>query len=208
MKAILMTDETTEHLLDRARTGDREAFDVLCRQHSEHLTTLVHRWLGAELGAKLEPEDILQETFLRAFESIGVFRGQDERSFLSWLASIAEHLIWNASQKRSLKQAQLVFDASGSGPSPSRGLRREERLQRLEACLTGLKRDQREAIILSKIDGLKAKDIAERMGRSVDAVKQLLSRGLRQLRQDFGDTASLRLPDRALDLRAADDGTE
>ena len=115
-----MTDETTEHLLDRARAGDREAFDALCREHSDHLTTLVRRRLGAELGAKLEPEDILQETFLRAFETIGVFRGQDERSFLSWLASIAEHLIWNASQKRSLKQAQLVFDASGSGPSPSR----------------------------------------------------------------------------------------
>ncbi len=208
MKATTMTHEETYPLLDRARTGDRGAFDELCEGQSKRLESLVRSQMGHLVRGKLEPVDILQETFLRAFESISVFRGRDEKTFFNWLASIAEHLIWNASQKRSLKQAQLVFDASGSGPSPSRGLRREERLQRLEACLTGLKRDQREAIILSKIDGLKAKDIAERMGRSVDAVKQLLSRGLRQLRQDFGDTASLRLPDRALDLKAADDGTE
>ena len=52
---------------------------------------------------------------------------------------------------------------------------------------------------MSRIDGLRIKEIAERTGRSVDAVKQLLLRGLRSLKRNFGDTESLHLPDRAFE---------
>ena len=204
MKATTMTHEDTQPLLDRARTGDRGAFDELCEGQSKRLESLVRSQMGHGVRGKLEPVDILQETFLRAFESISVFRGQDEKTFFNWLASIAEHLIWNASQKRSLQEVPLVFDASG-GVSPSRDLRRKERLERLQESLSGLKPDQREAIILSKIDGLTVKVIAGRMGRSEDAVKQLLSRGLRDLRRKFGDTESLHLPERGLERGAGDD---
>lgn len=200
-----MTSADEPTLLKRTRSGDRGAFDELCREHGDGLAALIRARLGAALRAKIEPEDILQETLLRAFESIDVFRGEDAKTFFNWLASIAEHLIWNASQKRSLGEAPLVFDASDGGVSPSKGLRRKERLARLEASLSGLKPEQREAILLSKVDGLRVKEIAARMGRSEAAVKQLLSRGLRALRRSFGDTESLRLPDRALG-RGGDDG--
>ena len=59
--------------------------------------------------------------------------------------------------------------------------------------------DYREVIRLSRIAGMKTSDIAEHMGRSSAAVKQLLFRALRRLRESFGDTESLHLPDRRFD---------
>ena len=61
--------------------------------------------------------------------------------------------------------------------------------------------DQKEAIELAKIDGLKVSEIAAQMKRSSDSVKQLLSRGLRQLRSSFGETESLHLPENAFESR-------
>jgi len=52
---------------------------------------------------------------------------------------------------------------------------------------------------MSRIDGLKIREIAARTDRSVDAVKQLILRGLRSLKRHFGDTESLHLPDRTFD---------
>lgn len=198
-----MSTQDTKALLDRARSGDRAAFESLCQRLGDRLMSAISSQLGALLRSRIEPEDIRQETLLRAFESINVFRGTDERSFFAWLSSIAEHLIWNASQKHSFKQSSLQFDISASADSPSTNLRRQERLERLESSLSELKPDQRRAILLSKIDGLPVKTIAERMRKSEDAIKQLLSRGLRQLRTKFGDTKSLHLPEDG--LRRGDD---
>lgn len=194
-----MTREDSERLLLRARSGDRKAFEELCKACSDSLAAWIRSHLGRGARTKVEPEDILQETLLRAFERIGIFRGKDERAFFNWLASISEHLIWNVTQKRSPQYSSLVFEPQDTGISPSGNLRRKERLERLKASLATLKPDQRTALLLSKIDGLSVKQIARRMDRSDAAVKQLLSRGLKELRHRFGDTASLHLPDAALD---------
>jgi len=140
----------------------------------------------------------VQETLLRAFQSMDVFRGTDEQTLLSWLLSIAEHLIWNASQKRSFREAPLSLEVASEAVSASKRLRREERLQRLEESLSRLKPEQREAILLVKIEGLAVKEVARRMGRSEEAVRQLISRGVRELRGKFGETESLHLPEEGL----------
>ena len=135
-------------------------FEALAREVRERLISFVRSRLGRALRGKLEPEDVAQEAFLRAFEAIHAFQSTDVNDFWKWLANIAEHLIWNASRKRSLKEVSLTREGSDPGVSPSRGLRRRERLERLEESLSTLKPDQREVIILSKIEGLRAKEIA------------------------------------------------
>ncbi len=84
------------------------------------------------------------------------------------------------------------------------------RLSVIADALAQLTPDQRQAIQLSRIDGLKIREIAERMEKTPDAVQQLIARGLRSLRRHFGDTESLHLPDRAFgttDLAEHDEGT-
>ena len=66
------------------------------------------------------------------------------------------------------------------------------------AWLKTLSADHREVLLLSRIEGLSIQEVAERMDRSPDAVKKLLSRALNALRAAFGETESLRLPDKRL----------
>jgi len=85
-------------------------------------------------------------------------------------------------------------------------LRREERFAQLQRALDGLGPEDREVILLARIQGLPLKEIATRMGRSHAAVAQLLSRALRKLKRSFGDTESLHLPDRSLEKKRESDG--
>lgn len=205
MTEIMTEEESMELLIERARSGNRKAFESLSREVRGRLVAFVQSRLGQPLRGKLDPEDVVQETLLRAFEAVEAFRGADVEDLWKWLASIAEHLIWNASRKRSLKETSLTLEGADHGVSPSRGLRRKERLARLERSLSSLQREQREVIVLAKIEGLKAKEIAERLGRTEEAVRQILSRGLRTLRQRFGDTESLHLPERDIEGGVTDE---
>ena len=82
--------------------------------------------------------------------------------------------------------------------SPSRIARRGERFDRLAEALNRLSADHREVILLSRIEGLRMKEVAKRMNRSENAVLLLLSRGLKKLKESFGETESLHLPWRGL----------
>jgi RNA polymerase sigma-70 factor (ECF subfamily) len=160
--------------------------------------TRVRAILGERLRRKLDVEDILQETFLRALETMDRFAFRGDDSFFAWLSAIAEYLVLNASQKKSLGQLQLDREVACKASNPSAALRRHERFDRLKASLRILSRDQRRAVVLARLEGLPTREIAARMGRSEQAVRQLLSRALRQMHRTFGDTESFDLPERSL----------
>jgi len=90
-----------------------------------------------------------------------------------------------------VEQEPIALD---SEPSPSKGLRREERLSRLKEAIDNLSPEYREAVLLVRIKGLKVKEAAGRMNRSPNAVTHLLLRALKKLKEDLGDTESLHLP--------------
>ncbi len=90
--------------------------------------------------------------------------------------------------------------------SPSKNVRRNERFDRLENALNNLSDDHRKVIVLARIERLGINDVARRMNRSANAVKKLLARALLELRQSFGDTESLHLPDRFLETREVENG--
>jgi RNA polymerase sigma-70 factor (ECF subfamily) len=155
--------------------------------------------MAAGLRGDIEVEDVQQETLLTAFQSIGRFQWQGEDSFFRWLAGIAENSILRfADQRRRKRCVRLEREVAASGPSPSRALRREERLERLDEALKGLSPEHRQVILLARVEGLPVKEIAKRLDRSPNAVAQLLCRALKKLRASFGDTESLHLPERGL----------
>jgi RNA polymerase sigma factor (sigma-70 family) len=88
-------------------------------------------------------------------------------------------------------------------------MRRNERFERLREALDALSPDQREVIVLSRIEGLPVLEIAKRMERSPQAVYQLLWRAMKKLKVLFGETESLTLPHRTINHREKDsDGEE
>ena len=191
MKGNAVIQDDLRILADRAQKCDRAALGELFERHKERLESWIRSHLGERLRGKMDAADLLQETQLRAFESINRFTWRHEDSFYQWLCTIAKHLIWSASQKRSLDEQNLSIDVPKSAPSPSKSMRRNERFDRLERSLKHLNPDERKVIRLSRIEGLRVKEVAEQMGRSEPSVKSLLIRSLKRLRESFGDTESL-----------------
>lgn len=199
--------DRTLGLLDRARAGEREAFDELLGGLEGRLRSTVEGWTRFQLGASVEMDDVLQETLVRAFRSLGRFDWQGEDSFFRWLCGIArKSLAQLIQEERRARRAELPDDPTGHTSTPTKTSRRGERFDRLEEALASLSPEYREVLLLSRIEGLRTKEIAARMHRTPNAVKHLLARALRALRSRFGETESLRLPrDRQFRFGRSDD---
>ena len=195
-----MADDPVLELVVKAKAGDREAFEKLACDHRGRLRHQVLARMGRRARSRMEADDVVQETLASALQSIDRFAWQGEGSFYLWLAGIAEHIILNAVRKKGWSPIRLDRAPPGSTTTPSKVVRREERFDRLQAALRRLTADQREALRLSREEGLKVDEIAARMGRSTNAVYKLLARALVELRNDIGETGSLHLPDRPLNF--------
>ncbi len=203
-----MATEDAMTLFRRAKVGSREAFEVLIEGLRARLLSWIDSRIQARLRRDLDPEDVLQETFLKAFRSLSSIEWQGEAAFLAWLRGIAENHIRSEARKHlRVEKVDLEPELPASMPSPSKGLQRTERFDRLKGALDSLPPDYREAIVLARIRGLPVRQIAERLGRTEGATMQLLSRALKRLREALEpDTGSLRLPARSLDETGECDG--
>jgi RNA polymerase sigma-70 factor (ECF subfamily) len=193
-------------LVRRAQGGDRSAFDELLRRERAPVEAWVMAHLGPKLAVRIGVDDVLQETFLWAFRGIANLRWSGEESFRHWLVSIAKHVIQKEARKGKQVLGELDGDVVGPQASPSKILRRDERFDRLEDALQGLSAEHRRVIELARVEGLPVEEIARRTGRSPNATSQLLRRALKKLRERFGDTESLGLPDRPLSVGGDTDG--
>ncbi len=202
MNALMEDQERTAILVDHAKRGDRQAFDRLLARFQERLRSTVEGWSRFQLGNNVEVDDVLQETFLRAFRSLEQFEWQGEDSFFRWLCGVAKRALAQAIQDRRKSQGSASPpNAVASGVTQTTMSRRVERFDRLEEAIQSLTPEYREVLVLSRVEGLKANEIAARMNRSPNAVKHLIARALGELRDRFGDTESLHLPrDRQFDF--------
>ena len=195
-------------LVEKAQAGDRQAFQQLVRSNEARLRSTVEVQVQRG-GNVVEVDEVIQETLVQAFQSVRYFDWQGEDSFFQWICGISRNVILRiARMSRRDRKLQVPDRPPASAASPSRILRREERFDRLQQALSKLPRDYREVLRLSRLERLKIKEIAQRMGRSEYAVKHLMARAVKQLRETFGDTESLHLPDRALDMEGSDNGKE
>ena len=186
--------------IENAKRGDRAAFDALVGQFRDRLGSAIEQQLARRQRGDVDFEDVLQEAFLRAFEGIDRFTWRGEDSLYPWLYGIA----WNVASKLAEKSArrhtlEIPERIAADDVAPSKMARRDERFDRLERSFARLKPEYREVLRLARMEGLTVKEIAERMDRTEYAVKHLLARAIKQLREIFGDTESLHLPPRSLE---------
>jgi RNA polymerase sigma-70 factor, ECF subfamily len=194
-----------ESLLARARAGDAAALGELLELHRSYLGLLARVQIGRRLQGKVEAADLVQDTFLEAHRNFGLFRGTDATAFVGWLRQIlAANLAmlvrrYLGTQRRDVRmERELAVEldessrvlcrglmAPSSSPS-SRAARREQGV-RLAAALEQLPEAYREVIILRHLESLSFPDVAQRMSRSLDSVKNLWARALGQLRRSLGD---------------------
>jgi len=179
------------HLLEQAKDGDEQALSLAFKRHRRRLAVLIHYKLSPQAREFCEVEDLVQETCLRAFRDIGNFTYQSPGSFLRWLSTIADHAIIDRTRYRNRERraGQEIPFRSASNPigpdpadsrTPSRLFAQQEAVERLLARLDALPEDYRRVLVLAKIEGLTTAEMAERMGKSREAVALLVYRALKR----------------------------
>ncbi len=167
-------------LVRRAQRGERAAFDELVRRTSR----LVFARLHLDTGDTHQAEDLLQETLLTAFQSLGQLAEPDK--FRPWLLKIAANTAINAArhdqrQKRTPPNNGLQVV---SAPPPEQRLEEEERRQQLLGVLRALPEEYRLPLWLRYFGGADYETIQMQMGLTNGSLRGLLHRGLKMLRAE------------------------
>ena len=190
-------------LVQRAKAGDLDAFEMLTSRHERRIYSLAMRMLRHEHDA----EDVTQQTFLSALENLSGFRG--ESSFSTWLLRIATHAALKIIRKRkglstvSLEEATEPSENSDSIPhpefiadwkqSPEQLVHQHETQRLLDAALAQLDEKHRLVFLLRDVEGFSVKETAAALGLSEANIKVRLLRARLQLRelltQTLGDPA-------------------
>lgn len=177
---------------------ENQPAELELEKHRPYLVLLAQMNLGHGLQAKLDASDIVQQTLLEAHRKREQFRGQGEAELAAWLRQMLAYAIADLRRdyrrgKRdiareralavSLEDSSCQLEAlAAQHSSPSEKAVRHENMVRLAAALLKLPQDQRQAVELKHLQGLRIADIAGLLERSETAVGGLLRRGMTRLR--------------------------
>ena len=171
-------------LLTQARREGGEAVGQLLEPYRNYLTLLARLQVGRRLQGKVDASDLVQETFMEAHRDFARFRGTTEGELMAWLRQIlATNLAVQLDQSSQALDCGLV-DRSAS---PSEKAARRERAVLLADALEQLPPAYREVLILRHLEEMRFPEVARRMGRTLDSVKNLWVRALAQVRDLLGE---------------------
>ena len=167
-------------IIGRVLAGDREAFADLVDAYKGPVFRLAFRMTGNSRDA----DDLTQEIFLRAFQSLGRFRPGER--FFPWLYTVGLNVIRNHLRKGkalpedgSATGAPEVTDPRGD---PADAVLYGERSRRIQAYLLSLPPTVRETLVLRFYEGMSFEDIAAMTGDSLSGAKMKAYRGLEKIR--------------------------
>ena len=160
-------------LVDRARAGDRLAFEELVRLYADRLHAVVRRLVDDQH----EAEEVTQEAFLRAWRGIAKFKADSQ--FFTWLYRIGVNEAHRRTSHRRAPVASLeeqLVEPADTRPEPPRRLEQDDLHHALERAVQGLKPDQRAPLVLRDIEGLSTTEAAAILDLSEAAFKSRLHR--------------------------------
>ncbi len=172
-------------LMARLAAGDREALAGLMERHYRR----VHRVALAYLRQREDALDVVQETFVKAFQNATRWDGSAEAG--PWLARIAVNLSidrWRRNKRRLQTFAPMPEGdhsetlAVAAGDGPDRSLQGREARDRVGAALAALPERQRAVVVLRHYQELSLEEIAAALGMSLGTVKSSLHRALHRMR--------------------------
>lgn len=170
-------------LLERARSGDLDAFNDLVLLYQDQLFALVVRMVPDRDQAA----DAVQEGFFSAFRNLHRFRGGSVKAWLNRICVNAAMDTQRARKRRPVQPYPELEDDSWQPPAgveadPERTAVLAERTRALSAALASITEDQRAAIVLYDIEGYDYAEIADMTGVSLGTVKSRIHRGRLALR--------------------------
>ncbi len=184
---MVSMEESDLATLSRAREGDADAFRTLVERHSRGVFRLVYRMTGN----KQDAEDLVQETFIKAYRSLGGF--EERAHFGSWLYRIAVNCFLDWRRRRHVheelnEEVEPHVESGAVGYAGHRAgseemLFRMELKQRVEAGLEELSARERTAFILRHFEGMSIAEIGRLLDLDTSAAKHSVFRAVQKMRR-------------------------
>lgn len=169
--------------------GDQDAFQILVKRYSHGVFRLAFRVTNNEQDA----EDVVQETFLRAYRRLKQFESRS--NFSTWLYRITVNCALDLVRKRRRHEEhheldfsgeeEMAFDAVDDGPTPERLVLGSEVRRKVDAVLSKLSVKERIAFLLRHSEGMSIEEIGGVLGMRESATKNSIFRAVQKLRQEL-----------------------
>jgi RNA polymerase sigma-70 factor (ECF subfamily) len=174
-------DSVTQILCQRARQGERAAYDRLFALHSDRALLFIRARLGPRLREKVECQDVLQDAYLAAHQGFAKFEYTDEGAFYRWLCRIINNRIRDLGDHFGALKRQAVELPRSDPTGPVTALDRAEHRAKVAVALDALGDDHRQVLLLRYFEGLSAEEAGQRMSRTAGAIRKLTARALAEL---------------------------
>src|SRR5262245_56584008 len=177
-----------EDVVERVRSGETALFEVLMRRYNQRL----YRVARSILANDAEAEDVMQESYVRAYTHLDQFAGRS--AFSTWLTKIAVYEALARARRSSRFDTIEPLSEPGDREvgafasetrDPERQMFDQEVKTLLEAAIDGLPRDYRSVFALREIEGMDTAETAECLGVSEEVVKTRLHRARALIRLDL-----------------------
>lgn len=174
-------------VVNRARAGDADAFRLLVERHSQPLFRVAYRMTGNEHDA----DDVVQETFLRAYRQIGSF--QERANVGTWLHRITINCALDLLRARGRIDRHYGGDpetaemrgATKTEADQDRLLISAEVREQVAAAMERLTGNERTAFVMRHFEGMPVEEIGKALGIQVNAAKHTIFRAVRKLRESL-----------------------
>lgn len=190
-------------LVGRAAAGDEDAFRTLVDRHGRMVFNVAYRITGERTHA----EDVVQESFLRAYRALHRFDGR--AGFGTWVHRIAMNASLDTLRQMRTRREVAYETAAGvldPAPSPEPGPERvaasSDLRRALSRAMTTLTHVERVAFVLRHYEGRSTAEIGEHLGLQSSATRQAVFRAVRKLRLALAPLLNERVHERAAEAGA------
>ena len=180
-------DET--ELIRKSQQGDLNAFEQLLLQYEKRVYTIAYKYMGNHEDAG----DMAQEALIKAYRSIGTFRG--ESSFGTWIGRITANKCLDELRKRKrltvtsldeeieLEEGSVQKELAAETATPEEHVIRTETVEYVQSMLGTMREEYRIVLVLRELEGHSYEAIAQMLSCSVGTVKSRINRARRYLKE-------------------------
>ena len=177
------TDERTDlDLVARWKAGEQRAATLLVERHASALARFL-----ASIGARADVDEVVQDTFVRAFASIDGFRG--DSSLRTWLFTIARRLVLDRRRaaRRRGEQVEVQEADVATEYDALDGVVADETRARMQQAMAALTPTQREVFVLRVSEGMSYREIAEAVDTTEGAARVHYHNAMRAIKEFLDD---------------------
>ena len=192
-----MAKKITDSEIEQIKAGKVEVWKLAQEDFQHGLSSQARKLLHSNQQLKnVSAEDLVQETWLKAWSRRSTFVGTTALEFVKWLLVILKNTFIDFCRKKTnfeLSVPSRLENAIGNEKTPSENYRVAEKESRLADLMDGMDQRSRKIVMLKNKDGLKFHEIAKRLDLNLNTVTSIYRRAVIKLRLEVSDSSDSRI---------------